>query len=141
MDRPGGPAPPALRRWLFWILVLGLAGTEVELLLLAHYEDAWQWTPLVLIALTAGVVLWHRNSDTKAGLRALKALMILSVVAGGLGVCLHFRGATQFQREINPAEPFWNIAAKVLRSKAPPVLAPGIMIQLGLIGLVYVRLD
>ena len=31
----------------------------------------------------------------------------------------------------------WDLVKKVMRAKAPPVLAPGVMLQLGLIGLVY----
>ena len=38
-----------LRRFLLALLVLGLGGVGVELLALAHYEDSWQFAPLVLI--------------------------------------------------------------------------------------------
>jgi len=65
--------------------------------------------------------------------------MILFIVSGSLGVGLHFRGAAGFQREIDPAIGAWDLVKKAMRAKAPPVLAPGVMLQLGLIGLVYTR--
>ena len=67
--------------------------------------------------------------------------MVLFLVAGFLGVALHFDGAAEFQREIDPAIGAWDLVKKVMRAKAPPVLAPGIMLQLGLIGLVYTFSD
>jgi hypothetical protein len=126
-----------VRRWLLWALLIGLAGTEVELLLLAHYEDATQWAPLVLIAAAIGGVAWHGARKDRTSLRALQVLMILFVAAGLTGIGLHYRGAAAFQREINPAIGTWELIKKVARVQAPPLLAPGVMVQLGLIGLAY----
>ena len=67
--------------------------------------------------------------------------MMSFLVAGVLGVALHFSGAAEFQREIDPAIGAWDLIKKVMRAKAPPVLAPGVMLQLGLIGLVYAYPD
>ena len=126
-----------LRRWLLWVLVLGLAGTEAELLLLEHYEDSWQLAPIFLIGLAMAVVAWHAMRQNAASLRALRILMVLFLAAGLAGVGLHFRGAAEFQLEIDPAMGTWNLVKRVMRAKAPPVLAPGVMLQLGLIGLAY----
>ncbi len=35
----------------------------------------------------------------------------------------------------------WDLLEKVLHAKAPPLLAPGMMMQLGLLGLAYVYTD
>ncbi len=35
----------------------------------------------------------------------------------------------------------WELMEKVLRAKAPPLLAPGMMLQLGLLGLAYMFSD
>jgi hypothetical protein len=126
-----------VRRWLLWALLIGLMGTEVELLLLAHYEDVTQWAPLVLIAAAIGGVAWHGARKDRTSLRALQALMILFVAAGLTGIGLHYRGAAAFQREINPAIGTWELIQRVARAQAPPLLAPGVMVQLGLIGLAY----
>jgi hypothetical protein len=126
-----------LRRWLLALLVVGLAGTEIELLLLAHYEDGWQVLPLVLIAAGAALAIWHTIKPGRAIGMALNAVMVLCVLAGGLGIVLHGRGAAEFQLEIDPSQSRWTLMEKVMRAKAPPVLAPGMMVQLGLLGLIY----
>jgi hypothetical protein len=126
-----------LRRWLMGTLVLGLAGTAVELVLLEHYDEPWQLVPLLLIALAFGVIAWHRARSTAASVRALRITMLLFVVSSAAGVMLHFRGAAEFQLEIDPAMPRSELIRKVMRAKDPPVLAPGLMLQLGLIGLAY----
>ena len=54
MTAPSAPATLAtLRRLLLGLLLVGLAGTATDLLLLAHYEDAWQLIPLVLVGIGA----------------------------------------------------------------------------------------
>jgi hypothetical protein len=35
----------------------------------------------------------------------------------------------------------WELVEKVMRAKAPPVLAPGMMLQFGLLGLAYAYSD
>jgi hypothetical protein len=130
-----------IRRWLFWILVLGLVGTATELLLLEHYEEPWQVVPLFLITCAISALGWHRRRRDARSLRTFQVLMVLFLVAGFLGVALHFSGAAEFQREIDPAIGAWDLVKKVMRAKAPPVLAPGVMLQLGLIGLAYTYPD
>ena len=119
------------------LLVFGLLGTITELLLLGHYEEGWQLVPLFLIVLALGTVVWHVARPSARSVRALQSLMALFLLAGALGVGLHFRGAAEFQLEIDPSQPRWNMFKKVMHAKAPPVLAPGAMMQLGLLGLVY----
>lgn len=140
MDRPEVTAADhigSLRRWLFWTLVLGLMGTETELLLLEHYEDAWQVVPLLLIAFAVTLLAWHRRRHDRRSLSALRMLMVLFLLSGAVGLALHFRGAAEFQRELDPAAETWHLVGTVMRVKAPPVLAPGMMLQLGLLGLAY----
>jgi len=43
----------------------------------------------------------------------------------------------EFKLETNPSLVGWALVWAVLTGKAPPVLAPGAMIQLGLLGVVY----
>jgi hypothetical protein len=139
MDQPDATVhrTDRIQRWLFWVLILGLVGTETELLLLEHYEDPWQFVPLVLIACAMAVLALHRRRPDGVSLRAWKGLMLLFLVSGVMGLALHFRGAAEFQLELEPAMGRWDLVAKVMRTKAPPVLAPGVMLQLGLIGLAY----
>ena len=139
--QPYGDGRGRVRRWLLWVLVLGLVGTEAELLLLEHYEDPWQVVPLILIALAMAALLWHGARRDTASLRGMQTVMALFLVAGLAGLILHFRGAAEFQLEIDPAIGAWDLTKKVLRAKAPPVLAPGVMLQLGLLGLIYTQTD
>jgi hypothetical protein len=126
-----------LRRWLLAILGLGLVGTGAELVLLEHYETALQWVPLAAIALALAVLIWHTVKRDALSIRALQATMVLFLVAGVAGTGFHFRGSAEFQLEIDPSQSRWEIIKKAMRSKAPPVLAPGLMMQLGLVGLAY----
>ena len=117
--------------------MLGLVGTETELVLLEHYDEPWQFVPLCLIAFALAAIVWHTARGGAASLRTLQTIMALFLVAGCIGLVLHFRGAAEFQLEIDPAMGKWALVKKVMQAKVPPVLAPGIMLQLGLLGLTY----
>ena len=127
----------SLRRWILFVLVLGLAGAGLELLLTGHYEDPWQQVPLVLVAASLAVIVWHLAGRSRASVLTLQAAMLLCMAAGVSASRLHFRGAAEFQLEIDPSLSRAALVRKVVRVKAPPLLAPGLMVQLGLLGLVY----
>ena len=126
-----------VRRGLLAVLMLGIVGTGVELFLIAHYEDTLQLVPLALIAIASAVLVWHLIKSDALSVRGLQATMVLFVLAGAAGMWFHYRGGAEFQLEIDPAQRRWDIFTKVMRAKAPPVLASGVMVQLGLLGLVY----
>ena len=141
--QPKGSADPLgmLRRWILGVMVLGLLGTVVELVLLAHYEQPVQLVPVVLIVLALIVLAWHVMGHSAASLRVLMGLMILFVLAGFAGFAAHFHGSAEFQLDLEPSLSTWELLDKVMRAKAPPLLAPGMMMQLGLLGLAYVFSD
>jgi hypothetical protein len=62
--------------------------------------------------------------------------MVLLIITGLTGVVLHYRGSLAFQRDMDPTAPASVLFWKVLHMKAPPTLAPGIMLQLGVLGLI-----
>jgi hypothetical protein len=126
-----------VRRFLFFILLLGMAGTLVELVLLAHDEDINQWIPLVLLALGIIASGWTAVRPSPAVIRLLRIVMAFFILAGAVGVILHFQANMEFQTELDPSVSGWPLWMKALRAKAPPALAPGVMVQLGLLGLVY----
>jgi uncharacterized membrane protein len=130
-----------LRRWILAILVLGLLGTVTELVLLEHYEQPLQFVPLVLIAAAVSVLWWELRRRDLASRRATQIVMGLFVLAGFVGFAAHFRGAAEYQLELNPDMSNWELLEKILHAKAPPLLAPGMMLQLGLLGLAYVFSD
>lgn len=126
-----------LRRWLFAVLLIGLGGAAVELILLEHYEDTAQLIPLGLIALAAFVLIWDMFSSTTMSRRVTQTTMGLFLAAGVVGIGLHLNGAAAFQREIDPEMDGWTLTKKIFHAKAPPALAPGLMIQLGLVGFAF----
>jgi hypothetical protein len=126
-----------IRRVLLAILLIGLAGTATELLLLKHDEDPAQFIPLALIGIAFGAIGWHALDRGTASLRLFRTTMVLFIVAGAVGVYLHYRANVEFQREVDPAIAGRELLVKAVTAKTPPALAPGSMSQLGLIGLAY----
>jgi hypothetical protein len=125
-----------IRRALFGLVLLGLAGVETELLFTGHYEDSWQLVPLFLAAVAAGAVVAHLAIGSSPTMWLVRGLMVLLVTAGGIGVVLHYRGNLEFQMEMDPTQSGWTLFRKVMNAKAPPPLAPGVLAQIGLLGLV-----
>jgi hypothetical protein len=139
--RVGADPVELLRLCVLGVLVLGLAGTVTELVLLEHYEQPLQLVPVVLIVAAVAAIIWQVMRDTAASLRTLEIIMALFALAGFAGVAAHFHGSAEFQLELNPAMDTWELVEKILRAKAPPLLAPGMMLQMGLLGLAYVYSD
>ncbi len=126
-----------IRRVLLAILIIGLVGTAAELLLLDHDEEAFQLIPLALIVIAFVAIGWHALDQGGASLKLLQIVMLLFIVAGGVGMVLHYRANVEFQREVDPSIAGRALVVKAMKAKAPPALAPGTMSQLGLIGLAY----
>jgi hypothetical protein len=128
---------PLVRRLLAGLLLLGLVGTGTELVLMSHFEDLWQLIPLVLIAAALVALGWHVARPGRVSVRVFQTVMASLLAAGVLGVGLHYWANLEFQLEVNPeqsrSERFW----KAMHATSPPALAPGIMVQLGLLGLIY----
>lgn len=125
------------RKFLLGIFLLGVSGLATELWLIGHYEELDQFIPLGLAAAgTAGIVA-AAFKPTPVTVRVLQGLMLLFAASGLLGVWFHYRATTEFQLEMDPSLRGWALFAKAIVAKAPPALAPGAMIQLGLIGLAY----
>ena len=124
------------RRVILIILLVGMVGILIELLLLEHFEDALQFVPLGLLGLGVVTLLWHARSPHRTSTRAVRALMVLFLVSGALGVFLHYRGNVEFERERRPEAGGWTLFREAMMG-ATPALAPGAMVQLGLLGLLY----
>ena len=127
----------AARRILLGILLLGIAGISIELWLLAHVEDVYQLIPLLLAGIAvvaAGLIVFRPSTIT---VRVFQMVMVLFLISGVVGMYLHFQVNMEFQLEMDPALSGMALYRKAIVAKSPPALAPGAMIQLGLIGLAY----
>jgi hypothetical protein len=125
-----------MRRTIAALFLGGAMGTGAELLLLEHTEGVWQTAPLILLAAGCLILCMIAIRPGAAGVRVFQLLMALFVLNGIAGIVLHFQGNVEFERELQPdaagLELFWEAM-----KGATPALAPGTMILLGGIGLVY----
>ena len=119
------------------LLGFGLVAQGVDLLLLKHYERPSQLIPLFLIAGAIVIVSWQAMAPSPASVKSLRVTMLCFLVAGAVGMVLHFRSNMAMQLDMDPGQSWWELFWKVMRAKAPPALAPGSMVQLGLLGLIY----
>ena len=116
-------------------LLAGVLGMGSELLLIGHVDGALQLIPVCLLAAGPFVLGWMMRSPSRASVRAVRAVMTLYVASGLLGVILHYRGNAEFELEMYPDARGVALVGQTLTG-ATPVLAPGSMALLGLVGLV-----
>ena len=126
----------SLRQLVFALIVFGMLGLLVELVLLEHYEDWEQWIPLVLlgIGLVDAAIVFRRTSP--GTLRWFRALMAVYVLVGGLGLYFHLSGNMEFALERDATLSGLRLLLKSVHG-GTPILAPGALTQLGLLGLAY----
>ena len=132
----GAATADGLRRGVLAIILFGSIGVLIELLLIGHTEDWWQILPLALLGavILAAACAWFISS--RRALTALRLVMWACVLGGLTGQWLHYSGNVEFEREMYP-----NLAGMELfqesMSGATPVLAPGTITVIGLLGLVF----
>ena len=129
-------ARQGIRSLLLALVIFTAAGLVPELVLLEHYDSVLQLIPFAVLGATlvASVLAWRR--PTRRTLAAFRVVMWLCLVAGLTGVMLHAKGNWEWALERDDTVHGWPLVWKVLRG-ATPLLAPGAMAQLGLLGLVY----
>jgi len=127
----------AIRNAILGILAFGVAGILAELLLLEHTEGRWQIFPVALLAAAAIVITWNIvDRQSAAGIRVLQGVMLAFVVCGAVGIVLHYNGNVEFELERNSDQSGLALFWEAIKG-ATPSLAPGAMVQLGLMGLAY----
>ena len=126
----------SLRRGLLLIFVIGNVGLGTELLLLGHFEEWRQQVPLVLLALglvLLAIRLFYRSAII---LRLFRLTMLAFVLGGTVGLWFHLSANMEFELEMYPTLSGLKLLSKALGG-AMPALAPGALVQLGLIGFLY----
>ena len=127
---------PLIRTFLLLIFLVGAVGSGAELLLLEHTEDIWQYAPLVLLALSVVVLIWSAIGNSRRVMQVFQAVTVFFVIAGVVGVFLHYKGNVEFELEMYPNLAGFDLFWKAMTG-ATPALAPGTMTLLGLIGWIY----
>ena len=128
-------SPAAIRRALLTLFAAASLGTGVELILLGHTEQGWQWVPVVLTFAGTLVAAAFGLIRGPIGRRAFQATMILFVMSGAIGLALHYQGNVEFALEMEPGARGWTLMKEALTG-ATPALAPGTMMLLGAIGFI-----
>jgi hypothetical protein len=136
MDNRSG-VETQLRRFLLALFSFGAAGTFVELIALGHYEDQWQFVPLFVLSVALVSAALQAFAAGRTSLRMLQTVALVMIAAGVAGIILHYRGNLEFQLETSPDLSGWSLFTRIVHAKVPPALAPGVMAQLGLLGLIY----
>ena len=127
----------SIRAMLLWTVLVGSAGTLLELLLIGHDEMAAQLAPLVLLAAGILVAAWTlvaprpRHDPDASGADGAR-----SSAAASSGSGLHYNGNQAFELEMSPSRAGMSLISKTLTG-ATPVLAPGSMSLLGFVGLAF----
>ena len=125
-----------LRLGVLLIFVIGSVGLGTELLLLGHFEEWRQQVPLVLLAL--GLILLAVRIIYRGAviLRLFRLTMLAFVLSGIVGVWFHLSANMEFELEMYPTMSGLELLSNALGG-AMPALAPGALVQLGLIGFLY----
>lgn len=130
------PRLASLRRALALTLAGAMSGIALELLLLEHVADVWQFVPFGAMAMSLVALV---RDGAKRSARSLRGVVVTSVVmglTGPLGVYLHYRGNVEFELEMSPGASGLALFREAVTG-ATPVLAPGTMTLLGVVGLLY----
>ena len=125
---------PVFRRLIMAVVIVGIVGIGAELVLLEHWESALQWTPLIALVAATLVILSAGIHPTRARILALRVVMLALVLVGILGIWLHWRSNALLELEMNQSAEGWPFIRRVLFG-GTPLLAPGAIMHLGLIGL------
>jgi hypothetical protein len=116
---------------------LGILAAATELFLLEHYGTVWQQVPLWLLGV-ALLTSFTPVGDGKArAARALGIVCVLMVLSGVVGLLLHYQNNVAFEREMQPTIAGLALFWAAIRG-AVPALAPGTMIYLGALGLLFI---
>ncbi len=117
-------------------LILLLFGTCSELLLLGHFEDNWQLVPVIILGIAIPVLAGIQWLGLRQLTLPFRGLMVAAILSGLLGVWFHLEANYEFEIEMYPTLKGWDLLSEIMTG-AIPALAPGSMVAVGLIGILY----
>jgi hypothetical protein len=113
---------------------LGCVGALVELALAEHWGAAIQVVPFVLASLGLLAAGALAVAHSRRVVIAVRAAMVALVLGGAFGVWEHLEHNYGFEAEIRPEAGAGEVAWEALLG-ANPLLAPGMLAWIGLLGL------
>ncbi|MFT6136572.1 MAG: hypothetical protein ACJAZM_003077 [Cyclobacteriaceae bacterium] len=123
---------------LRWLLLINVIGVAAELYLIDHIESVQQWIPMVvLFAVLTSTVLINLNRS-RAAQQVFLISMGAAVCSGIVGIYFHLIGNLEFVMELYPSATKEVLFLKTVKG-ATPVLAPGAMVGIGLLGIILNR--
>ena len=125
-----------IRRILLSITYLTILGLLGELSLLDHRDSAVQWTPYVVLLIALASTIQVAVRPTRGSLRIFQGVMLLQIGAAVAGMIFHYRGNVEFEMERDESLRGLALFWESIRG-ATPLLAPGALAQLGLVGLAF----
>jgi hypothetical protein len=128
------PGPSILLRGLF---LFSCAGLLAELLLLEHFEGWKQRVPLALLSSGVIAASWSLLAWTRGSRRALGFVSATLLLGGLAGLWFHYRGNRGFELEMVSTLGGLDLFRESMTG-ATPVLAPGALVGLGLLGWIAV---
>lgn len=131
-----GERGPPLRLAILVVFLVASLGMLAELLLLAHTEGVLQLIPVVLLGIGLAAAGWVGVSRSRTSVLTLRWTGVVQLLAGVTGLWLHYRSNVEFELEMAPDARGAGLVWAALTG-AIPALAPGAMVQLGLLGIVY----
>jgi hypothetical protein len=126
-----------IRLGMLGLVAFGTLAMLAELTLIGHTEDSNQLIPLGVGGVGMVAVLWTALAPRVGALRFLQLVMLLYIGSGVVGVTLHAVANAEFQREMDSTIVGIKLLMKVLEATSPPAMAPALMVQLGLLGLLF----
>ena len=126
----------ALRGAILALFFFSAAVLLAELFLLEHTETTAQLVPIIATAVSVPVLLAAWLRPGRATLFLARLVMLALLVVGMVGTYLHYQANVEFELEMHPDRSGWLLFWDALHG-AMPALAPGLMAQLGLLGLAF----
>lgn len=115
-----------LAGFLYGLAAVIFAGTAIELLLASHWDDPIQVLPFALCAVTLLAIIWAWRRPGRGNALLLRAVMVVTIAASGVGVAQHFWGNHEFARETHPRASELDLLRPSLQGGVP-LLAPGVL--------------
>jgi hypothetical protein len=128
-----------LRRFALALAGIGVIGTVLELTLVKHYASKDQVIPYVLLGLSALGVIAVVVRPTALVLRVFQGVMIVTILGSGIGMLEHLKANSRNAGAITDSERIPTTPSAILAGIEgfAPLLAPGVLAQVGLLGLAF----